>query len=175
MALLNNLLESRSDAFKIMVHVRRPIPIRTDSIGPWLGCLRSVTWAAALANTILVRLFNHRFSLSTDSTTEERKALLTWALLASLGASHGYLLLQHAVKIVVERVFWRDSPEDMEVTTVERKVKNICLIALKDGNEDHHQHHAAVLGDGEAEGDMGDFWKLDEGIDELRRDHLKDA
>jgi len=169
--LMNNWLESRSDAFKIMVHVRRPIPIRTDSIGPWLGCLRSVTWAAALANTILVTLFNHRYSLSMSSTIEERKALLIWAMLASLGASHGYLLLQHIVRILVERAFWRDSPEDHEVTTVERKVKNVCLIALKEGHEDHDQHQADP---DEAEEDVDDFWKFDEGVDELQG-MLKDA
>lgn len=39
MALLNNWLELRSDAFKISNHVRRPIPTRTDTIGPWLDSL----------------------------------------------------------------------------------------------------------------------------------------
>ena len=39
MALINNWLEMRSDAFKIATHFRRPIPIRTDSIGPWLDTL----------------------------------------------------------------------------------------------------------------------------------------
>lgn len=39
MALLNNWLELRSDAFKIATHVRRPLPSRTDTIGPWLDNL----------------------------------------------------------------------------------------------------------------------------------------
>ena len=167
MALVNNWLESRSDAFKITVHLRRPIPIRTDSIGPWLECLRSVTWVAALANTVLLCLFNERFSLSTSSTTEERMTLLIWALLASLGASHGYLLLQHAIRIFVERVLWRDSPEEKEVLNVERKVKDVCLSALKEGStvNDH-----GVLDETREEEDDGDFWEIDEGIDEIKRD-----
>ena len=41
MALLNNWLELRSDAFKISHHVRRPIPVRTDTIGPWLDSMVS--------------------------------------------------------------------------------------------------------------------------------------
>lgn len=39
MALLNNWLELRSDAFKIAHQFRRPIPTRTDTIGPWLEAL----------------------------------------------------------------------------------------------------------------------------------------
>ena len=36
MALINNWLELRSDAFKMTTHTRRPIPARVDTIGPWL-------------------------------------------------------------------------------------------------------------------------------------------
>ena len=35
-ALINNWVELRSDAIKICVHTRRPIPHRADGIGPWL-------------------------------------------------------------------------------------------------------------------------------------------
>ena len=57
MSLLNNWLEMRSDAFKIAVHTRRPIPARTDTIGPWLDTLTFLTWLAALTNSALVSLF----------------------------------------------------------------------------------------------------------------------
>ncbi|KAJ7498162.1 calcium-activated chloride channel-domain-containing protein [Mycena galericulata] len=57
MALLNNFFELRSDAFKITVHQRRPIPCRTDTIGPWLDALTSLTWLGALTNSALVYLF----------------------------------------------------------------------------------------------------------------------
>lgn len=36
MALVNNWLELRSDAFKVTTHTRRPVPVRSDTIGPWL-------------------------------------------------------------------------------------------------------------------------------------------
>lgn len=58
MAFLNNLLELRSDAFKITVHHRRPVPARTDSIGPWLDALAFLTWFGALTNSALVYLFS---------------------------------------------------------------------------------------------------------------------
>jgi len=34
-AFVNNWIELRSDALKICIEMKRPIPIRTDSIGPW--------------------------------------------------------------------------------------------------------------------------------------------
>ncbi|PFH53223.1 hypothetical protein AMATHDRAFT_73446 [Amanita thiersii Skay4041] len=58
MAILNNFLELRSDAFKMTVHHRRPIPVRTDTIGPWLDALTFLTWLAALTNASLVYLFS---------------------------------------------------------------------------------------------------------------------
>jgi hypothetical protein len=58
MALINNIFELRSDAFKITVHHRRPVPVRTDTIGPWLDALTFLTWLSALTNSALVYLFS---------------------------------------------------------------------------------------------------------------------
>lgn len=58
MALINNIVELRSDAFKITVHHRRPVPVRTDTIGPWLEALTILTWLSALTNSALVYLFS---------------------------------------------------------------------------------------------------------------------
>ncbi len=58
MAFLNNLLEIRSDAFKMTVHNRRPVPTRTDTIGPWLDALTFLAWIGALTNSALVYLFS---------------------------------------------------------------------------------------------------------------------
>ncbi|CAE7231774.1 unnamed protein product [Rhizoctonia solani] len=57
MALLNNWLELRSDAFKITSHGRRPLPQRVDTVGPWLEALGFITWVGALTNAALVYLF----------------------------------------------------------------------------------------------------------------------
>ncbi|PPR03916.1 hypothetical protein CVT24_008101 [Panaeolus cyanescens] len=67
MALLNNVLELRSDAFKMTVHNRRPIPTRTDTIGPWLEALTFLTWLGALTNSALVYLFSPAFLPSPSS------------------------------------------------------------------------------------------------------------
>lgn len=55
--LINNFFEMRGDALKICVHTRRPVPLRTDSIGPWLEILGFIAWLAAMSNSALVYLF----------------------------------------------------------------------------------------------------------------------
>jgi anoctamin-10 len=71
MAFLNNLLEFRSDAFKMTVHYRRPIPTRTDTIGPWMDALVFLTWFAALMNAALVYLFSPQLTPTTWSAIAE--------------------------------------------------------------------------------------------------------
>ncbi|KAF8309277.1 DUF590-domain-containing protein [Clavulina sp. PMI_390] len=61
MALINNWIELRSDAFKIAKLGRRPLPSRTDSIGAWLNALSFITWLSALINAALIFLFNPSF------------------------------------------------------------------------------------------------------------------
>ena len=124
---LNNILEQRSDAFKMTVHVRRPIPARTDTIGPWLDTLSFLAWLGALTNAALVYLFHspsttpnthtkHHPILNlntnlTGSTTElriptaapTREELFLRAALIALAASHGYLLMRAVVREVLER------------------------------------------------------------------------
>lgn len=66
MALVNNIFELKSDAFKITVHHRRPVPVRTDTIGPWLEALSFLTWLSALTNSALVYLFSPSLSESSS-------------------------------------------------------------------------------------------------------------
>jgi len=69
MALLNNFLELRSDAYKMTVHHRRPIPTRTDTIGPWLNALTFLSWLSALTNSALVYLFCPRSTAQCPGTS----------------------------------------------------------------------------------------------------------
>ncbi|KIK69989.1 hypothetical protein GYMLUDRAFT_53112 [Collybiopsis luxurians FD-317 M1] len=56
-ALLNNVMEMRKDAWRISMHERRPIPLRIESIGPWLDVLGFLGWGSAVVNIVLVGLF----------------------------------------------------------------------------------------------------------------------
>jgi anoctamin-10 len=68
-SLLNNLLELRSDAFKMTVHHRRPTPTRADTIGPWLDALTILTWLGAMMNAALVYLFSPQILHDTFATS----------------------------------------------------------------------------------------------------------
>lgn len=162
MALVNNYVELRSDAFKVAKHLRRPIPVRTDSIGPWLECLKNLTWIAALMNPALVYMFNPRYYGKVPSS----QSILEWTALVALLASHEFLFMRWVVGAVVERVFWRGSEEQNESERVERQVKDICLKSFK-----RDQVRAS---DFAKDDDTDDFWRQDEGLNEIQK-VLKDA
>ncbi|KAF8327348.1 calcium-activated chloride channel-domain-containing protein [Amanita rubescens] len=150
MALVNNFFEIRSDAFKMVVHFRRPIPTRTDSIGPWLDTLTFLTWLAAFINAALVYLFSPESQrLLTSSATlanlrgklaqasseatefldgegaslvHGTERLLMWTLLVALIVSHGYILIRLVIRHVAEQVWWK---ERAEVKHREWEVKNV--------------------------------------------------
>ncbi|KAJ6621490.1 calcium-activated chloride channel-domain-containing protein [Mycena sp. CBHHK59/15] len=160
MALVNNFFELRSDAFKITVHNRRPIPSRTDTIGPWLDTLSFLTWLAALTNSALVYLFCpraqsycpapsaaasrldkvHQHIISAAGAPMEdtgvdgggaaTRELLATALLIALAASHGYIAVRAVVRHVMEKALWHASVEVRERERSEREVKERFLTGL---------------------------------------------
>ncbi|KAG0151035.1 hypothetical protein CROQUDRAFT_651552 [Cronartium quercuum f. sp. fusiforme G11] len=83
-AFVNNFFELRTDAIKLTKQSRRPVPTRSDSIGPWLDVLRSLTWFGAVVNTALVYLFkpsHHTFTTSASVFQQHLHAPLNSSLL----------------------------------------------------------------------------------------------
>lgn len=184
MALFNNYIEARSDAFKIAVHTRRPTPIRTDSIGPWLESLSFLTWLSALTNSALVYLFRppnqqeHELGTMVDANmTDESqhhryglaatRELLMSALLIAMLASHGYLVMRAAVRHILNRAIWTGSREKKEAERVEREMKDKYLSSLG-------QCAPGENGVLETTGEWATFWATDEGMDDIKK-MLKDA
>ena len=60
MGFINNWFELRSDALKLCVNMRRPVPVRAESIGSWNNVLSTITRLAAFTNAALVYLFEDR-------------------------------------------------------------------------------------------------------------------
>ena len=214
MAFINNIFETRGDAFKIAVHNRRAIPSRTDTIGPWLDVLTFLTWLGALTNSALVYLFspqllpdniyidNNLSSLHSEtlnntipspsipqvehlsgaasgtlpphvnwgidgSTIQE---LLLKAILVSLVASHGFILLRTLIRHIVDKVFWTGSGEVEEREKEERNVKAKFLSGsgLELGGVGGPKVAAAAADSEEMTDTMG-FWDHDEGLEEIQR------
>lgn len=187
MALFNNYIEARSDAFKIAVHTRRPTPVRTDTIGPWLESLSFLTWLSALTNSALVYLFRPPDQqehgpgtmVNANATDESQhlqhyrpnglaatRELLMSALLIALLASHGYLVMRAAVRHLLNRAIWTGSKEMKEAHHVEREMKEKFLNNLG-------QCSPLVEMTGEKD-EWAVFWAIDEGMDDIRK-MLKDV
>jgi len=193
MALLNNYVEARSDAFKIAVHTRRPIPVRTDTIGPWLESLSFLTWLSALTNSALVYLFrppdqpNHelRAMMNANVTDESQhlkhhrpnglaatRELLMSALLIALLASHGYLVVRAAVRHLLNRAMWTGSKEMKEAERVEREMKEKYLSSFGQyapGEDVMLEREMTSEKD-----EWASFWTMDEGMDDIGK-MIKDA
>ncbi|THG98283.1 hypothetical protein EW026_g3880 [Hermanssonia centrifuga] len=200
MSLINNWLELRSDAFKIAVHVRRPIPMRTDTIGPWLDSLSFLTWLAALTNSALVYLFrptdhckamgttlqHQHHHLNTNAESSTRQLLLSAAVVA-LAASHGYIALRTIVRHFLERLLWKGSSEETEADRLDTAVKQDYLknMGLADvratGRGDSLADDSSVKIMSRENGEQSSssiegtaFWEYDEGLEELSKG-VKDA
>lgn len=180
MALLNNIVEFRSDAFKMVTHFRRPLPKRTDTIGPWLDCLSFLSWLSALTNSALVFLFHypHRAASPTDSSVARPPAcaIVFRALFIALAASHGYIVLRVAVRHLLERVMWVGSAEKARVDITGREVKQRYLQSVFQGTPGLGPLDPAANATAEAQGPISapppppsEFWEFDEGLDEIRK------
>ncbi|KAG7088094.1 hypothetical protein E1B28_012120 [Marasmius oreades] len=203
MALVNNVVEMRSDAFKITVHARRPVPVRTDSIGVWVQAMSFLSWVGALTNSALVYLFCPRLGeVGALSMVEKVHRQLVDAAFAAAGAkgkgekmdSPGDKLWNEGANVTLEllttallvallashvwllvRVVVRH--------VVERVVWKESMERMEREKEDRRIKEAFLKGMVTASSstvtaqdmvEKSGFWEYEEGVDEIRR-ILKEA
>lgn len=100
--LANNWLELRSDFFKICMEFRRPIPLRTDTIGPWLDTLGFLSWVGSLTTAALVYMFTGNGQHGPNGEPSDIKG---WALLLSIFfAEHLYLIIQYVIHSAITKL-----------------------------------------------------------------------
>ncbi|EJU03447.1 DUF590-domain-containing protein [Dacryopinax primogenitus] len=195
-ALVNNWVEIRSDAFKLTAHYRRPLPSRTESIGPWLDSLSFLCWLGALTTAALIFLFKpteenippvHGSGLGSQFLTtklarahlpSETETLITAvlpALLVALAASHAFLLAQSAIRFVLEKLLWQGSPAQVGLRKREREVrllwaqKSVATAGGSNPDEVGRDLGAAVPDPTEnREDEWKGFWEREEGLSEIR-------
>jgi anoctamin-10 len=99
--LINNWIELRSDALKIAISSRRPIPWRTDSIGPWLTAIGFLSWLGSATSSAIVYLCSGARDGERGTTTQ----ITAFGVLASvMFAEHFYLLVQMAVRFAMSKI-----------------------------------------------------------------------
>lgn len=98
--LVNNWVELRSDALKIAISCKRPIPWRSDSIGPWLTAIGFLSWLGSITSAAIVYLCSGTRNGARGTTSP----VTAWGgLLSVILAEHFYLLVQLAVRYVMDR------------------------------------------------------------------------
>ncbi|KAF9110472.1 hypothetical protein BGX27_006296 [Mortierella sp. AM989] len=141
-AFINNWIELRSDAAKICFHTRRPIPSRTDSIGPWIDNLEHLTWFSSLTNASILYLFrevmvHHAEAISSSTSTTiglvasdiGSRLSISMLLVCLLASEHVYLGLRWAVKTILESI---PTQAELSVRRTEYGVKRNWLTRLND-------------------------------------------
>lgn len=118
-------------------------------------------------------------SLSTEKTYKD---LIIPAFLLSLAASHLYFLARVFVRHVVDRLVWKDSEEARRSSDAEREVKRMYLKSMgldqvvDEGKmkEVRERVDGGVRNAGVGGVDMTEFWKRDEGVEEILKS-IKEA
>ena len=100
--LLNNWFELRSDFLKICIEHQRPVPERTDGIGPWIHSLAFLNWLGSISTAAIVHLFGHDalgYLYGVDGQN------IWWTLPITIFLSeHVFLLLRAVVQFALQRV-----------------------------------------------------------------------
>jgi anoctamin-10 len=150
-AVLNNWLELRSDAVKLCLSHRRPVPQRGDSIGPWLNNIKFLSWLGTLTTSTLIYLFQGGdFNLKCDKT------MVISLLVTVLVAEHGYYILDRALAALSQRV---QTVGEINVRKEEYSVRRRYLqnIGLGSG-QDLSGDQAEVRREKAASEDVVGFW-----------------
>lgn len=99
--LVNNWVELRSDFFKICMEFRRPTPLRSDTIGPWLDTLGFLSWLGSISTAALL----YMFSGNSHGPNGEPSDIRGWALLLTIFFSeHLYLIVRYAVQAAITKL-----------------------------------------------------------------------
>ncbi|KAF9192876.1 hypothetical protein BGZ51_004639 [Haplosporangium sp. Z 767] len=123
-AFVNNWVELRSDAAKVSYNARRPIPSRTDTIGPWVDNLQLITWFSSLTNASILYLFHGTMD---DVSIHGPRLSLGMLLLSLLVSEHVYLALRTLVGLVLDSI---PTEAELDVRKKEFGVKSSWLTRL---------------------------------------------
>ena len=115
---LTTSIEVRADAAKLCKNMRRPVPMRADSIGPWADHLSFLSWLGSLTTGSIVYL------LRGDSPTTKP---FIHMLAICLFSEHAFLLLRKCINIALSRIV---SSGELESQRLEHESRRSRLAQL---------------------------------------------
>jgi len=109
-SLVNNIIEIRSDWFRLTENCRRPRSVRVDSIGPWLRFLELLSWISALSNASFAMFYYNWIS--------EKEFPLWFNLFLVIFFEHVYFLAA-----MILNYFFPEDPEEIAESLAKEKYK----------------------------------------------------
>ena len=162
MSVVNNFFELRSDAFKLVVNMRRPIPRRVESIGSWSSVLSYLAHLSFFTNFTMLFIFD-TFKPDSESSykppsNELRKRIELWLqpFFAALLLNYAFSMVPSIVRYVLERTMWQNSAEDV---SIRRRLhqNRVALISRYEKYDTMKQTHTSVP-TLDAASQPGSFW-----------------
>ena len=162
MSVVNNFFELRSDAFKLVVNMRRPIPRRVESIGSWSSVLSHLAHLSFFTNFTMLFIFD-AFKPDSESSykppsNEMRERIVLWLqpFVSALLLNYAFSMVPSIVRYVLERTMWQNSAEDV---SIRRRLhqNRVALISRYEKYDTMKQTHtsAPTL---DAASQIGSFW-----------------
>lgn len=152
--LINNFFEIRSDTIKLIINMRRPIPLRAESIGSWLNVMALTLRLAVFTNASLVYLFETRTDSKTGTletvmrvytggkmgtadsifarisshfiSPDSAGSTLAAAFLCAVLCDQIFGIVQLIIRYIVKKYMWDNSEEDFAI----RKVEHMNRVAF---------------------------------------------
>lgn len=149
MSVVNNFFELRSDAFKLVVNMRRPIPRRVESIGSWSSVLSHLAHLSFFTNFTMLFIFD-AFKPDSESSykppsNEMRERIVLWLqpFVSALLLNYAFSMLPSIVRYVLERTMWQNSAEDV---SIRRRLhqNRVALISRYEKYDTMKQTHTSV-------------------------------
>ena len=162
MSVVNNFFELRSDAFKLVVNMRRPIPRRVESIGSWSSVLSHLAHLSFFTNFTMLFIFD-AFKPDSESSykppsNEMRERIVLWLqpFVSALLLNYAFSMLPSIVRYVLERTMWQNSAEDV---SIRRRLhqNRVALISRFEKYDTMKQTHTSVP-TLDAASQPGSFW-----------------
>ena len=162
MSVVNNFFELRSDAFKLVVNMRRPIPRRVESIGSWMSVLSHLAHLSFFTNYTMLFILD---ALKPDSENPhkspcgaffDRMVLWLKAFFLALVYNYAFSFVPIIVRYVLERIMWQNSAEDV---SIRRRLhqNRVALISRFEKYDTMKQTHTSVP-TLDAASQPGSFW-----------------
>ena len=121
MGLVNNFFELRSDAYKLVINMRRPFPRRVESIGSWMSVLSILVQLSVFTNASMLFMFdalkpNSKNPLRPrDASISHRIRLWIVSFTFALMCNQLYSLIHSLIRHIIERSMWANCDEDISI------------------------------------------------------------